>query len=124
LYIEVIMTIYFYCYTRDTQGFSTRIFNICSMAFCLALFLYLQFHWVDRFQSLITSSIDSQCLFQSIFDNSDDCIIIVTAEKAETINKTFINEFEVRSYQYYPQINHFGEKMLKNKLNFIKKNDI
>jgi hypothetical protein len=95
IYIEIILMLYFYCSTRDADGFSTRFFDILSMAFYLALFLYLQLHWVDRFQSLITSSIDSQSLFKSIFDNSDDCIMIVTDEKAETINQTLLNEFKV-----------------------------
>jgi hypothetical protein len=94
LFIEVILSLYFYCYIRDASGLSTHIFNICSLAFGLALFLYLQLHWVDRFQSLISSSIDSQNLFQSIFDNSEESIMIVTDEKAETINRTLLNEFE------------------------------
>jgi hypothetical protein len=94
LFIEVIFTLYFICYTREANGFSKHIFNICSLAFGFGVYLYIQLHWVDRFQSLITSSIDSQSLFQSIFDNSDESIIIVTDEKAETINRTLLNEFE------------------------------
>ena len=37
--------------------------------------------------------IDAVSLFQSIFDNSEESIIIVTDGKAEYINETFLLEF-------------------------------
>ena len=59
----------------------------------LMLYLYLHRHWVEMFYILIGNSIDSQNLFQSVFDNSEDSIIIITDDKVEYINETFLSEY-------------------------------
>jgi uncharacterized protein with von Willebrand factor type A (vWA) domain len=41
-----------------------------------------------------TNIIDAVSLFQSIFDNSEESIIIITDGKAEYINETFLIEFK------------------------------
>jgi len=38
---------------------------------------------------------DAQNLFQSIFDNSEDSILIITDDKVEYINETFLTEYKV-----------------------------
>ena len=82
---------------------------------------------------------DAQSLFQNIFDNSEDSIMIITDDKVEYINETFLTQYQVFFDNFADQIieHHENKKSaekrnccliklqeLKNTINkFLKRND-
>ena len=106
-YFQVMAVLYYHGIDENQtmKGYNKHLFNIVSLALFLMAYLYLHRHWVEKFQILIGNSIDAQSLFQSIFDNSEDSILIITDDKVEYINETFLQEYQVLFDNFEEQIN-------------------
>ena len=140
-YLQVMVILYIYGLNENQtlKSYYEHLFNIFTLAAFLMVYLYLHRHWVEKFQILIGDSIDAQSLFQNIFDNSEDSIIIITDEKVEYINETFLTQYQVFFDSFVDQIiqSHENKKSterrncclikfeeLKNTINkFLKRND-